>query len=152
MYTIEAGGGIPERIPVGPATELAYAPDGQRIVLGRQTIDPARWKRYRGGTRGDIWIDASGDGNFRRLLDLNGNLASPMWVGRRIFFLSDHEGVGNLYSCTPAGTDITRHTDHDTYYARWAATDGRRVVYQLAAEIWIFEPNTGRSQPVDIDL
>ena len=152
MYTIDPAGGIPERIPVGPATELAFAPDGRGIVLGRQTIDPARWKRYRGGTRGDIWIDASGSGSFRRLLDLNGNLASPMWVGRRIYFLSDHEGVGNLYSCTPAGTDITRHTDHDTYYARWAATDGRRIVYQLAAEIWMYEPNTGASRRVDIDL
>ena len=152
MYTIDPTGGVPERLPVGPATELAYAPDGRGIVLGRQTIDPARWKRYRGGTRGDIWIDRDGTGEFSRLLDLNGNLASPLWVGRRIYFLSDHEGIGNLYSCTTDGGDIRRHTDHDQYYARWASTDGRRIVYQLAAELWLFDPGTGASRLIDVDL
>src|SRR5581483_10389690 len=152
MYTVSPQGGVPERLPVGPATELAYAPDGNGIVLGRQTVDPARWKRYRGGTRGDIWIDVDGDGEFNRLLDAGGNHASPLWVGRRIYFISDHEGIGNIYSCTPAGSDLRRHTDHDTYYARWAATDGRRIVYQNAAEIWILDPNSGASRRVDIDL
>jgi tricorn protease len=144
--------GQPVQINVGTATELQYAPDGKGIVLGRHTIDPARWKRYRGGTRGDIWIDARGTGTFRRLLDLNGNLASPLWVGDRIFFLSDHEGIGNLYSCTPSGRDIRRHTDHDTYYARWASSDGLRIVYQLAAEIWIYDPSDDTSRALGIDL
>src|SRR2546426_662813 len=79
-------GGVPERVPVGPATELSYAPNGRGAVLGRHTIDPARWKRYRGGMHGDIWIDETGDGEFRRLLDLGGNHASPMWIGNRIYF------------------------------------------------------------------
>src|SRR5712692_3585432 len=49
VYTVAPAGGVPGRIPVGPATELSYAPNGRGIVLGRHTIDPARWKRYRGG-------------------------------------------------------------------------------------------------------
>ncbi|MEX0874434.1 MAG: S41 family peptidase [Actinomycetota bacterium] len=152
VYALDPDGGIPEQINVGPATELAYAPNGEGIVLGRHTIDPARWKRYRGGTRGDIWIDAQGRGSFRRLLNVEGNLASPLWVGGRIYFLSDHEGIGNLYSCTPAGRDVRRHTDHDTYYARWASTDGQRIAYQLAAEIWTYDPATDISERVDVDF
>jgi tricorn protease len=152
ISTVDPEGGVPETVPVGPGTELSYAADGKRAVLGRHTIDPARWKRYRGGTRGDIWIDARGGGNFRRLVSVEGNLASPLWVGERIFFLSDHEGIGNLYSCTPTGRDIRRHTDHDTYYARWAHSDGRRIVYQLAAEVWSFDPESDASERIEIDF
>ncbi|MCA1830423.1 MAG: peptidase, partial [Actinobacteria bacterium] len=151
MYTVDPTSGLPEEVPVGPANELNYAPDGRGVVLGRNTIDPARWKRYRGGTRGDVWIDATGSGTFRRLLNLEGNLASPLWVGDRVYFLSDHEGIGNLYSCTPSGRGMRRHTHHDTYYARWAYTDGERIVYQLAAEIWLFDPATDTSARVDVD-
>lgn len=62
-----------------------------------------------------------------------------MFVGGRIAFLSDHEGVGNLYSCLPDGTGLRRHTDHDAFYARHASSDGRRVVYQCAGEVWLVD-------------
>ncbi len=57
-----------------------------------------------------------------------------MFVGGRIAFLSDHEGVGNLYSCAHDGSDLRRHTDHDACYARHAASDGDRVVYRCAGD------------------
>jgi tricorn protease len=150
-YAVPPAGGPVERLPYGPAREVAFGPD-QAIVLGRNTADPARWKRYRGGTAGDLWIDRKGTGTFRRLLRLPGNPASPMWIGNRVFFLSDHEGIGNLYSCRPDGRDLRRHTDHGEYYARFARTDGRRIVYQHAAEIWLYDPESDRSAVVDVDL
>ena len=47
----------------------------------------------------------TGSGQFRRMSELRGNLSCPMWIGERIYFLSDAEGVGNLYSCLPDGSD-----------------------------------------------
>ena len=150
-YAVAPAGGQPERLPYGPVREVAYGPDGG-VVLGRNTADPARWKRYRGGTAGRLWIDPRGSGQFKPLVDLPGNLASPMWIGRRVLFISDHEGVGNLYSVRPDGRDLRRHTDHDRYYARFAVTDGRRVVYQHAAEIWLFDPDADEANRVEVDF
>jgi tricorn protease len=150
-YAVDPEGGPVERLPFGPTREVAFGPNGA-VVLGRNTADPARWKRYRGGTAGDLWIDRRGNGRFRRLLQLPGNPASPMWLGGRVWFLSDHEGIGNLYSTKPDGTDLRRHTDHDEYYARFAKTDGSRIVYQHAAEIWLHDPETDTTAQVPIDL
>jgi tricorn protease len=152
-YTIAPAGGAPQMLALGQVNHLAFGPvtpQGQARVIGRNTADPARWKRYRGGTAGHLWVDAIGAGNFRRMAELKGNITSPMWIGERIYFLSDGEGVGNLYSCLPDGSGLARHTDHDTYYARHAQTDGRRIVYQHGAAIWLFDPSTGETCPVDI--
>src|SRR5260370_561758 len=62
-----------------------------------------------------------------------------MLIGGRLAFLSDHEGTGNLYSCALGGGDLRRHTDHDGFYARNASTDGQRVVYHCAGDIWLLD-------------
>ena len=62
-----------------------------------------------------------------------------MIIGGRLFFLSDHEGTGNIYSCALDGSDLARHTDHDGMYARNPATDGERIVYHVAGDIWILD-------------
>jgi tricorn protease len=152
LFTVgHDGSGMPEQLGVGPATDIAYGPD-EAVVLGRNTADPARWKRYRGGTAGELWIDTDGSGTFRKLVDLKGNLASPMWIGERIYFLSDHEGVGNLYSCTPDGGDVERHTDHEDFYVRYPATDGQRVVYHAGADLYLYDPATGDGGKIDVEF
>jgi tricorn protease len=148
-FALSPAGGLPELLPLGQVNHLSFGP-GQAKVIGRNTADPARWKRYRGGTAGHLWIDAEGAGTFRRMSELQGNITSPMWVGPRVYFLSDFEGVGNLYSCRPDGSDRQRHSDHDDFYARFAATDGARIVYQCGARIWLYDPATDATRPLDI--
>ena len=150
-FTLPREGGMPELIPLGQVNHLAYGP-GNAKLIGRNTADPARWKRYRGGTAGHLWIDAEGGGNFRRMSELAGNITSPMWIGDRLWYISDAEGVGNLYSCRPNGSDQRRHTDHDDFYARHAQTDGRRIVYQCGAEIWLFDPASDATTRLPIDV
>ena len=58
-----------------------------------------------------------------------------MWIGDRIFFLADHEGIGNIYSCALDGSDVRRHTHESEYYVRFPSTDGKRIVYSAGAEI-----------------
>ncbi len=150
-HAVDPATGHVEALGLGPVTALDYKPvgeDGQHaVILTRYQDDPARWKRYRGGRAGQMWIDADGDGQFKPLLhNLGSNIARAMWCGDRVVFLSDHEGIANLYACQPDGQGIERLTPHDSFYARMAQTDGQRVVYQHAGDLWVWDPQGGARQ------
>ncbi|MET9665781.1 S41 family peptidase [Streptomyces sp. NPDC006475] len=162
--SVPLDGGPATQLPYGPVGGLAY---GSGVLLLSATMgrEAAAWKRYRGGTAGKLWIDRDGSGEFVRLHeDLDGNIEYPLWVGgphgeagERIAFLSDHEGVGTVYSSRPDGSDLKRHTPlgtgdaADGFYARHAATDGTRVVYASAGELWILDDLDGTA-PRRLDI
>ncbi len=152
LYTLSRNGGHPVPMPVGIAHNISFDPSGKGMVIGRNTGDPARWKRYRGGTAGMLWIDRTGKGKFQRLLSLHGNMASPMWIGKRIYFLSDHEGIGNLYSSATDGSDIQRHTNSLDFYIRNAATDGKRITYHAGGNLFIYDPATDENRKIDVEF
>jgi tricorn protease len=148
LFAISPEGGEPQMLPTGPANYASFGPAGE-TVISRPSVEAAYWKRYRGGTAGDLWIDATNSGAWRRLIKLEGNPARPQWVGRRIYFVSDHEGVGNLYSCTTNGQELTRHTNHDDFYVRNAASDGKRIVYHAGADLFVFDPDSNKTRKIE---
>ncbi|HWG00305.1 MAG TPA: PDZ domain-containing protein [Trebonia sp.] len=128
------------RLPFGQVTDLALEPAATAVLTARMGGEPASWKRYRGGTAGRLWIASGEDPLFTRVLShLDGQLAAPMLIGGRLVFLADHEGTGNIYSVALGGGDLRRHTDHDGFYARSPATDGERIVYHVAGDIWMLD-------------
>ncbi|MFD3734649.1 S41 family peptidase [Streptomyces sp. NPDC058632] len=165
-YKLSPDGSPGRKLPWGPVTDLQAADvDGERqtlLLTGTPPHEPASWKRYRGGATGRLWLhgrrllggtdgaDASGGGGGAEGID--GHLHSPMFVGGRVAFLSDHEGVGNLYSVAYDGSDLRRHTDHDAFYARHASSDGTRVVYQCAGGLWIVDDLSPGSVPRRLDI
>ncbi|MET9058278.1 S41 family peptidase [Streptomyces antibioticus] len=150
-YKLPTDGSPGRKLPWGPVTDLQTADlDGEHrtlLLTGTPPHEPAAWKRYRGGAMGRLWLHGQ-----RLLPDLDGHLACPLLAGGRVAFLSDHEGVGNLYSCAYDGTDLRRHTDHDAFYARHASTDGTRIVYQCAGDLWIVDDLTAGSAPRRLDV
>lgn len=156
-YEVPLDGSAPRALPYGPVDAVAEGPavgDERPVVVGSvMTREPAWWKRYRGGTAGKLWIDADGNGEFERLVpELDGNLTDPMWLDGRIVFLSDHEGYGNLYSVTPQGSDLRRHTDFGEFYVRHASTDGHRIVFESAGALWLLPSLDEEARRLDISL
>ncbi|MFH9014882.1 S41 family peptidase [Streptomyces sp. NPDC017943] len=150
-YKLSPEGDPGRKLPWGPVSDIQVADlAGERrslLLTGTPPHEPASWKRYRGGATGRLWLHGE------RLLDgLDGHLHSPMLVGGRIAFLSDHEGVGNLYSCAHDGSDLRRHTDHDSFYARHASSDGTRVVYQCAGDLWLVDDLAPDAVPRRLDV
>ena len=158
-WDVPVDGGAPRRREHGPLSDLALSAGSPGVLLATtRSLESAWWKRYRGGTAAKLWWDADGSGGFVRLLaGIDAQLETPMQVGERLAFLSDHEGWGNLYSVDRTGGDLRRHTDHGgpdapAFYVRHASTDGDagrvrvggRAVDRRLARRWRMRPSTRR--------
>lgn len=148
LYSINPETHEISKLPYGQAMHVAYGKKG--VLIGRNTGDSARWKRYKGGRNGRLWVDLDGTGKFTQLDMLEGNIASPMWIDDRIYFISDNNGIGNLYSSMPDGSDLKQLTDHKEFYARNATTDGKSIVYQHGADLHHFDLKNSKSTIIEI--
>jgi len=153
-YAVPVQGAPPRLLPFGPVNDLAIEDTGTALLTGSVAGEPAFWKRYRGGRAGRLWTASADDPLFTRVLaDLGSQLAAPMLIGGRLFFLSDHEDTGNVYSCALDGTGIRRHTDHDGMYVRNPSTDGQRIVYHVAGDIWLLDgPDAPAPRKLELTL
>lgn len=153
LFRVQPDGTNVEKVSLGLSNYISFArPDevGAAIIQRHGYREYSYWKRYRGGTAGNIWIDPTGKGDYKRLLDINGDLSRPFFLNDRVYFSSDHEGIANLYSCNMDGSQLQKETHHRDYYVRNQASDGKRVVYHAGADLYLFDPDLKNSQKIKV--
>lgn len=152
LYTLAPEGGIPTAMECcGTGEFLSYGPTKGR-VLQRQGYGYASWKRYQGGKVGVLWIDREENGSFEMLLAKKHNMLRPFWIGERIYFLSDFEGIGNIYSCALTGEDVEQHTRHEDCYARQSSVYGHEIVYSCEGRVFLFDTQSGKSTEISVEV
>lgn len=152
LYRVPRQGGQWEEMGLGRGYGLCFEPDGPGRLVVRNTDDLAWWKRYRGGRAGRFWIDVDGNGHWQPLLpDETAGMCRPMWIGERIYFVSDRDGTGNIYSCSPEGDDLCRHTCHEGFYARFAAHFDKTIVYVRAGRLIRLDVADDTVEEIDVD-
>lgn len=153
LFTIPAAGGDAVKLPLGWAERLAVDPISGVWAFNRSAWEQATWKRYRGGTAPTIWVGDPARRDFKQVTAFTGPNSYPMWFGGRIYYLCDKGGSANLWSMRPDGSDSQRLTSFDSWDVRWPAMapDGR-IVFVLAADIFIYDPATKSTRKLDVQL
>jgi tricorn protease len=137
-------------IPLAQASDGVFDPSGGTLFFTRLPFQGSQTKRYKGGTAQNIWRFTSGDPEARPLTaDFPGTSTSPMWWQGRIYFNSDRDGTMEIWSMAPDGSDVRQETSHNAENERFLDVRGPamdssgktgRIVYQLGADLWIFDP------------
>jgi len=149
-YKVNINDGNFEKLPFGIVSNVAIRDD--IIVLARGYQDLPFWKGYKGGTKGELWISYNNGKTFTKFISLDGIVSWPMIVNDRVYFLSDHEGIANLYSVNLDGKDLRKHTNFTEYYCRNASSDGNRIVFQNGGDIYLYDPKSEQLIKLEIDL
>jgi tricorn protease len=140
-------------LPLAQASEGTFTPDGKTLVFTRFGFQGSHTKRYKGGTAQSLWKFADGDAEAAPLTaDWAGTSREPMWWNGRVWFASDRDGTMNLWSMDARGGDLRRHTSHRGWDVASPDLSEGRIVYQLGADLRIFDATTGTDAPLPVRL
>jgi len=150
FFLVPVTGGFPVKAEIPNGWTGSYSPDGQMMAYTPLAPAYTQWKNYRGGRISTIWIIRFSDKSIREIPQPEGgcNDASPMWIGGKIFFLSDRNGEFNLYSYQIDGGSLIQHTKHNDFPVINASTDGRTIILEQAGKLHSFNPATLAESPI----
>jgi tricorn protease len=151
LVTIDANG-KKEILPLAQAASGSYSADGKTLFFTRLDRQSSSTKRYQGGTAENIWRYESGSEAVPLTGDWPGTSNNPMaWEGR-VYFLSDRDGVMNVYSMDKNGKDLKEHTRQRGFDIQSASLSEGRIAYQCGADLWLLNLKTGEDTMIDITL
>ncbi|MBI4815684.1 MAG: PD40 domain-containing protein [Deltaproteobacteria bacterium] len=138
-------------LPLYQAAEGAY--EGDTLIFTRFEEQPSRNKRYRGGWAQSLWrFDGGASEAVPLTADFPGTSRAPMIWDGRVYFASDRDGTMNLWSMRADGSSLQQLTRHDGLDVKNPSLDRGRIVYQLGADLHLFEVRTGLDRIVPIAL
>src|SRR5580698_3591939 len=99
-----------------------------------------------------IWIANLADSSITKIPRDNSNDFNPMWVGDRIYFLSDREGPVTLFYYDTKTTKVTRAIANHGLDFKSAAAGPGAIVYEQFGELHLYDLKTGQSKAVAVTL
>jgi tricorn protease len=137
-------------IPLAQASEGCY--DGETLFFTRFAFQGSHTKRYRGGTAQSLWRFDGHTEAAPLTADFAGTSRSPMvWQGR-VYFVSDRDGTMNLWSMDEKGGTLSQHTFHRGWDVTSPDLSEGRIVYQLGADLRLFDVAANQDAPLPIRL
>ncbi|MEL6190536.1 MAG: S41 family peptidase [Bacteroidota bacterium] len=142
-----------EVLPLFQASESSFDESGKTVYFVRPAYHNNVTKRYKGGTARQIWKYTQGSDEAVQLTKgYDGGSHHPLWINGRVYFITDRDGVMNIWSMNEEGEDLKQHTTHTPFDVRYASSHGNHIVYQLGADIWHYDIEKGTQTKVDITL
>ena len=140
-------------LPLAQASEATFNATGKTVFFVRPSFHNNVTKRYKGGTARQIWKFTEGTEEAIKLTNnYLGESHHPIWYDSRIYFITDSDGMMNIWSMNENGGDLKQHTKHKNFDVRYANISNGNIVYELAADLWTYNIASGSDQKIDIRL
>ncbi len=156
LFTVPLEGGLPHELPLPTAEFGAFSNDGKHIayvpVDNTRRLSAIGWKRYRGGKASRVWIANLTDLNLDQVPRETSNDGNPMWVGGKVYFLSDRSGPFTLFSYDPKDKKVEQALASNGADIKSASAGPGAIVYEQFGSLNLFDPATGKSKAVAVTV
>ena len=150
FWTVPAAGGTEEVMALPRAYQGRISPDGSKVAYRLNNSWDEERRNYRGGQNRPVWItDLKTLDTVTPQWDGSKDM-DPAWLGDRVVFISDRDGVANVWSCDAKGQNLTQLTHYTDFDVKTLDAGAGVVVFEQRGVIHELDPSTGHEQVVPI--
>lgn len=152
LFITDTKGSFPEKLPLPWGWEAAYSPDGTHLAYVPMRRAFTAWKHYRGGDTTPIWIANLADSKVEKVPRDNSNDYNPLWIGAKVYFLSDRNGPVALFSYDTRSHQVKEEVKNNglDFKSIGAGPDG--IVIEQFGTLSLFDIRTGKVKPVPVTI
>jgi tricorn protease len=156
LFTVSLEGGLPDELPLPMGEQGCYSPDGRRLAYvpfwNRRSAPGAyiSWKHYRGGLASPVWIANLDDSQVVKVPRTDSNDFNPMWVGDKIYFLSDRDGATTLFMYDTNSKEVQKVLPNDGAEILSASAAEGAIAFEQLGALSLFDLDSGKARKLDI--
>ena len=150
LFLVSPQGGPAKLLPVPRASLTTFSPDGTKIAYLETSQEFRTWKRYRGGWSLPIAVFDLKKNSYEELPKTAGMDLFPMWHGNTIYFISDRDGVMNLFSYDLGSKQTKKLTDYKEYDIKWPSLGPDAIVYENGGLLYEFNLASGKMRNLPV--
>jgi tricorn protease len=152
LFTVPVEGGFPTPLPLPMAEDGYYSPDWTHIAYSPLFQWEPNWKHYRGGQTTPIWIANLADSSIVKIPRENSNDRNPMWIGDKVYFLSDRSGPASLFEYDLKSQDVKQLIKNQGFDIKHASAGPGAIVYEQFGAIFLYDLHSGKTKRVNITV
>ena len=150
FWTVPMAGGFEVPMSMPRAYQGKISPDGRRIAYRMNSSWDEERRNYRGGQNRPVWIMDLASHEVVTPPWTDSKDMDPVWVGDNVYFISDRDGVANVWlydGKTKVVTQITKFRDFDV---KTLDAGGGALVFEQAGYVHELDPASGKEKTISI--
>ena len=150
FWTVPAEGGVEEPMSLPRGFQGKISADGSHIAYRMNNSWDDERRNYRGGQNRPIWIVDMKTWDLVSPPWTDSKDVDPVWVGDTVYFISDRDGVENVWAYETGSKKLTEVTKFRDFDVKTMDSGSGAVVFEQAGYIHELDPKSGKEHVVNI--
>jgi tricorn protease len=150
FWTVPAEGGVEQPMALPRGYQGKISPDGTRIAYRMNNSWDEERRNYRGGQNRPIWIVDLKTYDLVSPPWTDSKDTDPVWVEDSVFFISDRDGVANVWEYQTKSKKLTQVTKFTDFDVKALDSGSGTIVFEQAGYVHELDPKNGKSKIVNI--
>jgi tricorn protease len=150
FWTVPIEGGIEAPLALPRGYQGKMSPDGSHIAYRMNTSWDEERRNYRGGQNRPIWIVDLKSFDLVSPPWTDSKDVDPVWVGDTVFFISDRDGVANVWAFDTKGKRLRQVTKYTDFDVKALDAGANTLVIEQAGYIHEIDPGSSKDKQLVI--